>query len=112
VEPHAAGLIIATTPELEGRPVRDYLGIVSGEAAVPVGFEPSRAGARRARARSASFEQRMHAARERAIAAMAEAAVELGAHAVLAVEVRSTTVRRTRGGELLIVTVTGTAVTL
>jgi uncharacterized protein YbjQ (UPF0145 family) len=54
----------------------------------------------------------MHAARERAIAAMAEAAVELGAHAVLAVEVRSTTVRRTRGGELLIVTVTGTAVTL
>jgi uncharacterized protein YbjQ (UPF0145 family) len=107
-------LIIAPTPELEGRPVREYLGIVSGEAALSVGFAPAggRAGGRPIRGRSVSLEQRIQTARERAMAAMADAARELGAHAVLAVEVRCTTVRRKRGGEVLVVTVSGTAVTL
>lgn len=114
MERDAAGLIIATTPQVEGRPVREYLGIVGGEAALPVEFVPARAktGARRAHARATSFERRVQAARERALAAMADAALELGASAVVAVEVRCTTVRRPVGRDLLIVTATGTAVTL
>ena len=105
---------IATTPGLEGRPVQEYLGIVSGEAALSVGYAlpGARAGGQPVRGRPVSLERRIHAARERAVDAMAGAARALGAHAVLAVDVRCTTMRRPRGGDLLLVTASGTAVTL
>lgn len=112
MEAPTAKLIIATTPEIEGRSVREYLGIVGGDAAMTLQSAPLRSKRMTgpARSRAATFERRVQAARERAIAAMADAALQLGATAIIAAEIRCTTVRRPAGGDLLIVSASGTAV--
>jgi uncharacterized protein YbjQ (UPF0145 family) len=110
----ATGLILATTAEIEGRQVREYLGIVSGEAAMstpPVQDRLEGAG-RRGRARSTNIEQQVCETRSQAVAAMVRAAEALGASAVIAVDIDYTNVRRPAGGELLVVTASGTAVIL
>ena len=37
----ARGVIVTTTPTIEGRPIQDYLGIVTGEVIVGAQFQPS-----------------------------------------------------------------------
>lgn len=110
----AAGLVLATTAEIEGHPVREYLAIVSGEATLPLPAGTGRvAGAPRGSARrGATIERRVSAAREEALDALALAAVALGANAVISLRVDYTTVERPEGGELLLVTASGTAVLL
>lgn len=110
----ATDLILATTAEIEGRQVREYLGIVSGEAMVAIASGSGRVagGPRHARARGVTAVQRVSTAREDALATMASVASGLGASAVVSVHVEYATVVRSNGRTLLIVTASGTAVML
>jgi uncharacterized protein YbjQ (UPF0145 family) len=113
VDMRSSELIVSTTAELEGHAVVAYLGIASGEAVMSVSPVAGRA-ARRSRTlrRSGpSFEERVCETRDRAITEMVQLARGLGATAIIAVDIDYTTVRRARGGDLLVITASGTVVT-
>ena len=103
-------MIISTTPTLEGRPVREYLGIVTGEVIVGANiFKDLFAGIRDiVGGRSATYERELRKARELALAEVAQNAAELGANAVVGIDLDYETVGGQ--GSMLMVTVSGTAV--
>ena len=105
--------IIATISEIEGRPVRDYLGIVSGEAAA--GLAPPRRasyGIRSETFRTSRTEQRIELTRAKAVRLMTDRAAEIGATAIIGVDIHCSCLHRSTGDDLFIVTASGTAVTL
>ena len=101
-------MIVTTTPSIEGKSVRQYLGIVVGEAIVGTSFfRDIKAGLRDlVGGRSGAYEQKMHEARELAIKEMKEEAEQLGADAVLSVDIDYETV----GEGMMMVSASGTAV--
>jgi uncharacterized protein YbjQ (UPF0145 family) len=107
-------MLIVTTPHLEGRPVRQYLGLVSGEAILGANiFRDMFAGIRDiVGGRSAAYEQELRKAKQIALDEMAEQARELGADAVLAVDLDYETIQMGGGGGMLMVSASGTAVLL
>jgi len=103
-------MILSTTPQIEGRPVRDYLGIVTGEAIL---------GANIVRdlfasitdvvgGRSASYEKELSKARNIALREVQERAAQLGADAVIGIDLDYEVVRE----GMLMVSASGTAVKL
>ena len=105
-------MIITTTATIEGRPAQDYLGIVMGEAIVGAHiFRDILAGLRDiVGGRSKSYEDALRGARQQALHEMATSASNLGADAVLGVDIDYEVVGP-RGG-MLMVTCAGTAVKL
>jgi uncharacterized protein YbjQ (UPF0145 family) len=103
-------MLITTTSTLDGRPVRDYLGLVTGEAIIGANiFRDLLAGIRDiVGGRSAAYEKELAKAREIATGEMTMQAGELGADAIIAVDVDYETV----GAGMLMVTLSGTAVRL
>ena len=103
-------MLITTTSTLDGRPVRDYLGLVTGEAIIGANiFRDLLAGIRDiVGGRSAAYEKELAKAREIATREMTMQAGELGADAIIAVDVDYETV----GAGMLMVTLSGTAVRL
>ena len=103
-------MIVTTTPSVEGRTVREYLGVVAGEAILGANiFKDFGAGIRDViGGRSAGYEKDLKKARETALAEMQEAAEALGANAVLSVDIDYETLK----GSMLMVTASGTAVKL
>ena len=103
-------MIVTTTPSVEGKPVREYLGVVAGEAILGANiFKAFGAGIRDVSgARSAGYEKDLKKARETALEEMQEAAAALGANAVLSVDIDYETLK----GSMLMVTASGTAVKL
>ena len=101
-------MIVTTTPSIEGKSVRQYLGIVVGEAIVGTSFfRDIKAGLRDlVGGRSGAYEQKMREARELAIKEMKEEAEQLGANAVLSVDIDYETV----GNNMMMVSASGTAV--
>ena len=101
-------MILTTTQAIEGKPVRDYRGIVTGEAIVGANiFRDFFAGIRDiVGGRSASYEKELAKARRIALGEMAEAAEQLGGNAVIGVDLDYETV----GNSMLMVSVSGTAV--
>ena len=101
-------MIVTTTPSIEGKSVRQYLGIVVGEAIVGTSFfRDIKAGLRDlVGGRSGAYEQKMREARELAIKEMKEEAEQLGADAVLSVDIDYETV----GEGMMMVSASGTAV--
>ncbi|HUS82444.1 MAG TPA: heavy metal-binding domain-containing protein [Dehalococcoidia bacterium] len=101
-------MITTTTPSIEGRPVRDYLGIVTGEAILGANlFKDFGASIRDVvGGRSAGYEKDLKKARETALAEMQEAAEALGANAVVGIDIDYETLK----GSMLMVTASGTAV--
>ena len=101
-------MIVTTTTSLEGKSVKQYLGVVTGESIV--GANIIRDIQARFRdvfgGRSGAYEQELRKARETALQEMQEAAAKLGANAILAVDIDYETV----GGTMLMVTASGTAV--
>ncbi|AFV10850.1 hypothetical protein Tph_c06130 [Thermacetogenium phaeum DSM 12270] len=101
-------MIMTTTPSIEGKPVQEYLGIVTGEAIM---------GANIVRdffasvtdvvgGRSGAYEAKLSQARRLALREMAEEAQQLGANAVIGIDLDYEVVR----DGMLMVTVSGTAV--
>ena len=101
-------MIITTTPSIEGRPIRGYVGIVTGEAILGANlFKDIGAGIRDViGGRSAGYEKDLRKARDTALAEMQQAAEELGANAVVGVDLDYETLK----GSMLMVTASGTAV--
>jgi uncharacterized protein YbjQ (UPF0145 family) len=105
-------MLITTTNSVEGRPIRQYLGVVAGEAILGANiFKDLFAGIRDiVGGRSGAYEEELRTAREIALGELEAAARQLGADAVLAVDLDYETVGQ--GGSMLMVTASGTAVQL
>jgi uncharacterized protein YbjQ (UPF0145 family) len=103
-------MLISTTSVLEGKRVRQYLGLVSGEAILGANiFRDFFAGIRDiVGGRSAAYEQELRRAKEIALKEMEQQAAALGANAVIGVDLDYDTVGQTGG--MLMVSVSGTAV--
>ena len=103
-------MIISTTPTLEGQPIRQYLGIVTGEVIVGANiFKDLFAGIRDiVGGRSAAYEQELRKAKSIALQEMMQAAKDLGANAIVAVDLDYETI----GGGMLMVSASGTAVVI
>lgn len=105
-------MLVSTTPTIEGRPIRDYLGVVAGEAILGANiFRDIFAGVRDViGGRSGSYEKVLRQAREEALAEMQAAARQLGADAVVGIDYDYETLGA--NGSMLMVAVSGTAVRL
>ncbi len=101
-------MIVTTTPNIEGQRIRDYLGVVAGEAIM---------GANLVRdifasitdivgGRSGAYESKLVDAREIALEEMKEKARRIGANAVVGVDLDYEVIR----DGMLMVTASGTAV--
>ncbi len=103
-------MILTTTTAVEGRPVREYLGIVTGEAILGANiFRDLFASVRDiVGGRSGSYETVLRDARQTALAELSEEARKLGADAVVGIDLDYETLGQ--GGSMLMVTASGTAV--
>lgn len=101
-------MLMTTTTLLEGHKVKQYFGIVSGEAIMGANvFRDLFAGIRDiVGGRAAAYESELRKAKDIAIAEMTEQAKEYGANAVIAVDLDYETVSDT----MLMVVASGTAV--
>lgn len=106
----AGGVIVSTTPTLEGRPIQEYCGIVTGEVIVGANlFRDLFAGIRDiVGGRSGSYERILADARNQAIEELQAEAAALGANAVVAVDLDYEVVGPS--GSMLMVSASGTAV--
>jgi uncharacterized protein YbjQ (UPF0145 family) len=107
-------MLISTTPTIQGAEVAEYFGVVSGEAILGANiFKDLFAGIRDiVGGRSASYEEELRKARDTAIDEMAMEAEALGANAVLGVDLDYETIQISRGGNMLMVSASGTAARL
>jgi uncharacterized protein YbjQ (UPF0145 family) len=109
----ARKIIVTTTPSVDGRRVVGYLGIVAGEAVLGTNFiRDFFAGIRDiVGGRSGSYEKELRKAKEVAIEEMVDQAEELGADAVVAIDLDY---EHIGSGDrtMLMVTANGTAVKL
>ncbi|MBP8819185.1 MAG: YbjQ family protein [Syntrophomonadaceae bacterium] len=101
-------MILTTTPNIEGQPIREYLGLVAGEAIM---------GANVVRdifasitdivgGRSGAYEAKLNEARRIAVDEMTEKARRLGANAVVGIDIDYEVIR----DGMLMVAASGTAV--
>lgn len=105
-------MILTTTSVIQGRTVRDYMGIVTGEAIVGANvFRDFFAGIRDiVGGRSGAYEKELQKARDVALEEMSETARALGANAVVGIDLDYEVVGK--NGSMLMVTACGTAVTV
>ena len=105
-------MIQSTTPTIEGKSISRYHGVVTGEAILGANiFKDFFAGIRDiVGGRSAAYEAELQKAREIAFEELTEQARDLGANAVIGIDLDYETVGA-QGG-MLMVSVSGTAVTV
>jgi uncharacterized protein YbjQ (UPF0145 family) len=105
-------MLFTTTTLVEGRPVRDYLGVVAGEVILGANvFKDLFAGIRDiVGGRSGAYEDTLRSAREQAFVEVGDEAKALGADAVIGIDIDYEVIGQ--GGSMLMVTVSGTAVKL
>ena len=104
--------MLSTTNTIEGSPVKDYLGIVTGETIIGANiFKDFFASIRDiVGGRSGSYERVLREAKDTALKEMQEEAIKLNANAVIGVDLDYETVGK--NGGMLMVTASGTAVKL
>ena len=102
-------MILTTTPTIEGHPIKDYRGIVTGEAILGANvFRDFFAGIRDiVGGRSSAYEKELAKAREIALDELAEAARRAGGNAVVGIDIDYEVVGK---GSMLMVSANGTAV--
>ncbi|NMG43107.1 heavy metal-binding domain-containing protein [Aromatoleum toluvorans] len=105
-------MLMTTTPTVEGKTIRAYHGVVTGEAIIGANFLKDMFAAVRdfVGGRSGAYEKTLRSARETAFEEMAEAAEKLGANAIVGIDLDYEVLGETNG--MLMVAVSGTAVTL
>jgi uncharacterized protein YbjQ (UPF0145 family) len=108
----ASDMIVTTTHQVEGRRVLTYHGVVSGEAIVGANVLRDFFASIRdiVGGRSGSYERVLRSGRDSALEEMIDEARRLGANAVVGVDLDYGAVGATES--MLMVTATGTAVTL
>jgi uncharacterized protein YbjQ (UPF0145 family) len=99
-----------TTPSIEGKRITRYCGVVAGEAILGANlFKDLFAGVRDlVGGRSATYERELQRAREIALQELEERATELGANAVVGIDLDYEVLGQ--GGSMLMVSASGTAV--
>ncbi len=103
-------MIVTTTPQIEGKRIVEYRGIVFGEVVSGVDFVRDFAAGLTNffGGRSNSYEDELMRAREQALAEMQQRAAHLGANAVVGVDIDYEVLGANNG--MLMVTASGTAV--
>ncbi len=106
-------MIHSTTPSIEGKEIKKYYGVVTGEAILGANiFKDIFASIRDiVGGRSAAYEKELQKARTIAFEEMSQQAKELGANAIVGIDIDYETVGA-KGGGMLMVSVSGTAVIL
>lgn len=103
-------MLLTTTPTIEGKTINTYYGIVTGETIIGANFvRDFFAGIRDiVGGRSRSYERVLREAKDTALSEMAAQAEQLGANAVVGIDVDYETVGQ--NGSMLMVSCSGTAV--
>ncbi len=105
-------MIVTTTPNIDGRKIQNYYGIVTGEAIMGAnvvrdifaGITDIIGG------RSGAYEEKLQDARQIALKEMEQNAAHMGANAVVGVDIDYEVVGQS--GSMLMVSASGTAVTV
>lgn len=105
-------MILTTTPTVEGHSIREYKGVVFGEVIAGVNFIRDIGASIRniIGGRSVSYEEELINARNQAMNEMSTRAVQLGADAVVGIDIDYEVLGENNG--MLMVTASGTAVKL
>ena len=106
----ARGVIVSTTPTLEGRPIQEYMGIVTGEVILGANlFRDLFANIRDiVGGRSGSYERILGDARKQAIEELQAEAAAMGGNAVVGIDLDYEVIGP--NGSMLMVSASGTAV--
>lgn len=105
-------MLITTTPTIEGHPIREYRGLVTGETIIGANIVKDIFASMRdiVGGRSSSYESVLREAKDTAVREMQERAIMLGANAIVGVDLDYETVGQS--GSMLMVTASGTAVVI
>ena len=105
-------MLLTTTATVEGRPVREYLGVVTGETIIGANFVKDIFASVRdfVGGRSGSYEKVLRKAKDTAMREMEERAARIGANAVIGIDIDYETMGQ--NGSMIMVTCSGTAVRL
>lgn len=105
-------MIFSTTPTIEGRTIKEYKGVVTGETIIGANFVKDFFASIRdvVGGRAGSYERVLSEARETSMREMEERAARLGANAVVGIDVDYETIGQ--GNSMMMVAVSGTAVVL
>ena len=103
-------MILTTTPNIEGYKILEYKGLVTGETIIGANFiKDFFAGIRDiVGGRSKSYEKVLQEGKETSVRGMMQRAQELGANAIVGIDIDYETVGQ--GGSMLMVACSGTAV--
>ena len=103
-------MILTTTPNIEGYKILEYKGLVTGETIIGANFiKDFLAGIRDiVGGRSKSYEKVLQEGKETSVREMMQRAKELGANAIVGIDIDYETVGQ--GGSMLMVACSGTAV--
>ncbi len=105
-------MILSTTPQIEGRTIREYKGVVTGETIIGANIvKDFFAGIRDVvGGRSSSYEQVLREAKDTSMNEMMERARAIGANAIVGIDIDYETIGSS--GSMLMVATSGTAVVL
>ncbi len=105
-------MIITTTPNIEGRPITQYLGVVTAQTIIGANIFKDILGGLRDifGGRSSTYEKVMDEAKTYAMNELIEKAKSLGANAVVGIDLDYETIGA--NASMLMVSVSGTAVTI
>ena len=105
-------MILSTTPQIEGHPIREYKGVVTGETIIGANFvKDFFAGIRDiVGGRAGSYEKVLMEAKDTSMQEMMQRAQALGANAIVGIDIDYETIGA--NGSMLMVATSGTAVTL
>ena len=105
-------MTLSTTHQIEGRPIRDYKGVVTGETIIGANFlKDFMAGIRDiVGGRSASYEKVLREAKDTSMQEMIQRAQEMGANAIVGIDIDYETIGG--NGSMLMVATSGTAVVI
>lgn len=105
-------MLLSTTPTIEGHTIREYKGVVAGETIIGANFVKDIFASIRdvVGGRSNSYEQVLKEGRETSIKEMEDRARQLGANAIVGIDVDYETIGAK--GSMIMVAVSGTAVVI
>ena len=105
-------MILTTTPTIEGHPIREYKGVVTGETIIGANFWKDIKAAVRdfVGGRSSSYERVLREAKDTSMMEMESRAREMGANAIVGIDIDYETIGE--GNSMLMVATSGTAVVI
>jgi len=105
-------MTLSTTPQIEGRPIREYKGVVTGETIIGANFvKDFFAGIRDiVGGRSGSYEKVLREAKDTSMEEMMQRAADLGANAIVGIDIDYETIGA--NNSMLMVATSGTAVVI